>query len=204
MKEKAIIKIKELLHNKNNLVVLALCGVLLFVIAVPVDNSGGSKGRLTDSKSETIDTDDREVQEERSFDDLQEYGAYLEEKLSTALSMIEGAGKVQVILSFQSTEEKIALTEQEIARSGTAENDSQGGSRDISSYDSKETTVYHSTNGGDSTPYVIKVIQPKVEGVIVIAQGAGSGKVSKNISDAIQALFGLEAHKITIVKMETP
>ena len=41
----------------------------------------------------------------------------------------------------------------------------------------------------------------EVEGVVVCAKGAGNGKVAKNISEVIQALFGIEAHKIKIAKM---
>ena len=41
----------------------------------------------------------------------------------------------------------------------------------------------------------------EIEGVVVCAKGAANGKVAKNISEVIQALFGLEAHKIKIAKM---
>lgn len=41
----------------------------------------------------------------------------------------------------------------------------------------------------------------EIEGVVVCAKGAANGKVKKNISEVIQALFGLEAHKIKIAKM---
>lgn len=41
----------------------------------------------------------------------------------------------------------------------------------------------------------------EIEGVVVCAKGAANGKVAKNITEVIQALFGLEAHKIKIAKM---
>ena len=41
----------------------------------------------------------------------------------------------------------------------------------------------------------------EIEGVVVCAKGAANGKVAQNISEVIQALFGLEAHKIKIAKM---
>lgn len=41
----------------------------------------------------------------------------------------------------------------------------------------------------------------QVEGVMVVAEGCDDSAVSKNISDAIMALFDVEAHKIKIVKM---
>ena len=41
-----------------------------------------------------------------------------------------------------------------------------------------------------------------VEGVSVVAEGGDSALVQKNISEVIQALFGIEAHKIKVVKMK--
>ena len=41
----------------------------------------------------------------------------------------------------------------------------------------------------------------KVCGVVVVAQGAGSGTVDARISEAVKALFSIDAHKISIVKM---
>jgi len=52
-------------------------------------------------------------------------------------------------------------------------------------------------------PYVSKVIQPVVEGVVVIAQGGDSESVKENIIETIQVLFGIDANKIRVVKMKT-
>lgn len=40
----------------------------------------------------------------------------------------------------------------------------------------------------------------KVCGVVVVAEGAGNAVVETRISNAIKALFSIEAHKISIVK----
>ena len=44
---------------------------------------------------------------------------------------------------------------------------------------------------------------PKVCGVVVVAQGAGNASVNMRISEAVKALFSVEAHKISIVKMRS-
>ncbi len=43
----------------------------------------------------------------------------------------------------------------------------------------------------------------KVCGVVVVAQGAGNAVVETRISDAVKALFSIDAHKISIVKMKS-
>lgn len=43
----------------------------------------------------------------------------------------------------------------------------------------------------------------KVCGVVVVAQGAGNATVNARISDAVKALFSIDVHKISIVKMRS-
>ena len=62
--------------------------------------------------------------------------------------------------------------------------------------------VYRS-DGSRNEPYVVKTLAPQIEGVLVIAQGAGNGTVSRTIVEIAQALFGVEAHKVRVVKMGT-
>ena len=45
-----------------------------------------------------------------------------------------------------------------------------------------------------------KEILPKVEGVVVVAEGGDQPVIVKNITESIQALFGIETHKIRIGK----
>lgn len=194
-------KIRELLGKKNNLIVILLFGVLLLVIAIPVKD----ENKETDTQQSGLWSSDPDLQTGESVagqpPETQEYCTYMERKLEEALSQMDGAGKVRVIISLRSSEEKIVEKDHPITRSGTSETDSQGGTREVSSVDSGETTIY-SSDAGVSQPYVVKTMLPEIEGVIVLAQGAGTGNVSKNISDVIQVLFGIEAHRIRVVKMD--
>ena len=63
--------------------------------------------------------------------------------------------------------------------------------------------MVYSPEGSSSTPYVVKPYVPEIEGVLVVAEGAGSGTVKRTVTEIVQALFHVEAHKIMVVKMET-
>ena len=43
----------------------------------------------------------------------------------------------------------------------------------------------------------------KVSGVVVVAEGAGNAIINARISEAIKALFSIDLHKISIVKMRS-
>ena len=64
----------------------------------------------------------------------------------------------------------------------------------------EEITVVYDT-GDTRQPYVICRQMPKIEGVVVVAQGGGNAKTVTEISNAVMSLFPVEAHKVVVVKM---
>ena len=64
---------------------------------------------------------------------------------------------------------------------------------------SSETAVYANGNG-EETPYVKQELSPRIEGVLVIAEGGDNAVVIENITEAVQALFGVDTHKIKVMK----
>ena len=192
--------------KRDNLIILVLSGVLLLIIALPTKNSE-SGSHSAQNNAGTVKTQENASKPKQSTGassasagPSDDYALELEHRLSEILSGMSGVGKVEVMITLQSSEEQVVEKDRPISRSNTTETDSQGGSRNIYQTDSDETTVLDS-NGSDSSPFVIKTLTPKVEGVVVVAQGAGSGDTSRNITEAVQALFGIEAHKIKVLKM---
>lgn len=205
-------KIKAMAKEKNNLLVLVLAGVLLMVIALPVD-SGKKKEKDSEngsSASENINNnsylytgeENTGVQGQLYMGSAEEYTAVMEQKVEELLGQMEGAGQVKVIITLRSSSEKVVEKDAPVSRTDTTEADSGGGTRTVNSVETGENTVYTS-EGGYSEPYVIKTLSPQVEGVVVLAEGAGSGSVSKNISDVIQVLFGIDAHQVKVIKFGT-
>ena len=191
------------LFRKENLVVLVLAGILLFVIALPTKDSGdtgGAGGGLADSMTQKRETEVQGTADISSSE--QAYAADLERRLTDALADMEQVGRVKVMITLKSSSELVVERETPVSRSATTETDAQGGSRNVNTTDMEETVVY-STNGSSSEPYVIKTYVPEIEGVLVVAEGAGSGTVNRTVTEIVQALFGVEAHKVKVVKMET-
>ena len=203
--------------QRDNLIIIILSGILLLVIALPTKSSNDSGiGDSGSNVSSNVENGNASLVREQSggnnktseegqasFAEYEaEYEAELERRLEEILEGMAGAGKVKVMITFASSKELVVEKDRPMTRANTTESDGEGGTRTIYQTDSGESTVYLG-EGSDSEPYVVKTLTPKVEGVLVAAQGAGTGEVTKNITEAIQALFDLAAHKIKVIRMKS-
>lgn len=189
--------------KKENMIIFILFGVLLFIIAIPTKENKSGKSVLTDNKSKIIEKEN-DIETTATTETLeQEYITYLEKKLENTLSFVEGVGKIKVMVTVSNSQKEVVEKDRITNRSSTTETDSEGGTRNVNNTESTESTLYTVDEDGNQVPYVTQVYEPEITGVMVVAQGAGKGNVNSDISEAIQALFGIEAHKIKIAKMKT-
>ena len=199
--------------RRDNLLILVLLGVLLFIIALPVKKeepqaaSVGTEtaeqynaGILTSSGQQNVAQQDTVYVGTQAVTagSMEEYAAYLEEKLKKMLESVRGVGEVEVMITLESSEERIVEKDMTAERSQTEEQDSAGGTRTVSSSNTGYQTVYQ--EGSQGSPFVVKTITPKVEGVLVVAEGAGKGNMTGEITQVVQALFGVEAHKVKVLE----
>lgn len=182
------------------IVIIILAGIVLVVASVAdkkekynIDSSVGNTDK-TGSFSKTLS-------ESAALDAMAEYAAREERKLEEILGEVEGIGKVKVMITLASSEERMTLQNTDNTENSTDENDMSGGSRRKQEYSSKSESVIVSSDGSEQ-PYVVQVNSPKIEGVAIVAQGAGTGKKDSEIIDAVVALFSIEPHKIKVMRME--
>lgn len=186
------LKDKSRLPGKNQLLILLLVGILLVVIVIPIsDKKPADLTGNTDSSGDTSTS-------YPNFDE--EYEQYLEKRISRALEYVQGVGKAEVLITLKSSGQKVVEKDQQTGSQTTQEEDSSGGTRSVRDNTSDKTSIYEQSSDGSQSPYVSKELTPEIEGVIVIAQGGDNAVVVQNITEAIQALFGVEAHKIKIMK----
>lgn len=209
MREKSITGKPAIKFTRDNFLIVILVGVLLLVIAWPVEEKkekGSEESVQWDSKGDILglQSEDGSGNEgilgqggETASADV--YAFRLEQSLEALLSTMDGVGRVKVMVTLKDSGENIVEKDTSRIRNGTTEVDSAGGSRNTTGITDSEETRYQNGQGG--APYVKQRLCPRVEGVAVSAEGGGNAQTVRNITEAIQALFGIEAHKIKIVKM---
>lgn len=181
-------KIKEKKLKRSDWLILVLAGILILIIALPTDTK---EKKQAEEAKENISKEDNTM--EASKDEI-------ERKLEDILEKIDGAGDVKVMITYQDSGTQVVEKDKNTSENSLEESDSTGGVRSTKEQQLQESTVYEEADAGN-TPFVSKELLPKVEGILIVASGGDNQKVKQNISEAVLALFQVEAHRIKIVKM---
>ena len=201
---------KDWVKGKEKWMLLLVCGLILLILSFPPgskkdkEEEAGSPvvlGQLVpeakegDSDSQTAAGKISGTQE----DEERRYEKEMEQRVKDILKNVDGVGEVDVMLTLKSSKEKVLHVDRDRSRSTTEEKDSAGGTRKSQTEEMKESSLTTGTSGTQE-PVIEKELQPEIEGIIISARGGGSAQVKAEISEAMEALFGLPAHKIKVLK----
>ena len=190
---------KEGENNKRtieNLVVFAII-LIITIVAINYIWSGNNKKEKTNSeenkKLATEETNGQNKENDESEN--------TEKRLENILSNIKGVGKTKVLLTYSQTNQIIPMYDEDSSESTTEEKDSGGGTRIVNQSSSKKDIIYEENNGV-KTPITQSVVNPKIEGAIITAQGANDANIKTNIIQAVEAVTGLATYKIQVFEMK--
>ncbi|MFR6392079.1 MAG: stage III sporulation protein AG [Roseburia sp.] len=181
-------KIKEKKLKQSDWLILVLAGILILIIALPTDTK---EKKQAEEAKENISKENNTMEASKNE---------IERKLEDILEKIDGAGDVKVMITYQDSGTQVVEKDKNTSENSLEESDSTGGVRSTKEQQLQESTVYEEADAGN-TPFVSKELLPKVEGILIVASGGDNQKVKQNISEAVLALFQVEAHRIKIVKM---
>lgn len=160
---------------KKNKYVLAVVLVGLMLISLPKNDD------VKEMESTARATEEFSLEEE-------------EKRISKALSEIDGAGKVTVVLTVRSTGETVVAQDTEsyiLQENGEFKQEVTSSVVTISEGSQKEA------------PVTVQVIYPEYQGALVVAEGAGNAETRLRLTQAVADLTGLSSEKITVVKMKS-
>ena len=161
-----IIKDRLSLKKYRILLLIALCvGMLLLLIS----NMGNKAKDANEKPSEYVPIE------------INSENVIKEEKLEQILSSVSGVGKIEVFITYKSTDEKLVLKD----------GDGRGG----------ENTVMYEASSGDE-PFVYKSLYAEIEGIIIVCEGGDRADVKNTISDAVSEVLEIPLHKVKVLKMK--
>ncbi len=201
---KDLIKIKPQNNNNKkkieNLVVFLVL-LIITIIAINVILSDDKESNKNNN-AQTSSYKQLAVETDNKFSNISSSNEYtLTDELEETLSKISGVGQVKVLVTYSETSEIVPMYNEKSTESTTKETDTNGGIRTIQQTDNSKEIIYEEQTTG-KTPITKKVILPKIEGAVVIAQGAKNTNIKVNIIQAVEAVTGLPTHKIQVFEME--
>ncbi len=117
----------------------------------------------------------------------------LEKRLMDTLSSVRGAGKVKVMITYETGNEIVPAMNTDITSSISVSGENQ-----TRTESSSPVTTYQN---GENEAIVLMEREPTVRGVIVVAQGAADISVRLKLQAAVQAVLGVEAEKVEVLEM---
>lgn len=151
-------RIRGLLSKYGYVILILFTGILLMLLPAP--SKASAPAPETAEKAEVM---------------------LLQDQLSILLSQVEGAGKVNVLLTIASSEKMVY------------QNDSDS---------TRTSTVILTDSSRNQAGLICRVDSPQYLGAVVVCQGADRAAVRLSITQAISNATGLSYDKITILKMK--
>ena len=153
-------KILPVLKKYRAVLAVLLAGVLLLTSG----HSGNTEQVQTASADTTVS---------QSFD-LNDF----QQELQARLAAISGAGRVELMLSLDQTEESVYA----VNTRQTSGSDSRSRESDVS---------------------VVKRVLPVFRGAVVLCDGADDASVRLSVTQAVSTVCGIGADKVTVLKMQS-
>lgn len=173
--------------TKEQLWMLVLAGAVALGLLVTYMPRPSKEKPMDDKQVVTVNSQ----KEELTYEEL------LEKRLEAILGQMEGAGKVDVMVTTKASKEKVLASEVVHNTSDVQETDASGGTRSTQKSDEQNKIVMQSGN----TPYVVKENRPTIEGVLVLAEGGDDAAVRESIIKAVKSLVSIGENKISVFKM---
>ncbi len=195
-------EINKLMQNKKFVNCLIVLLVIIF-LWLAVSNFIGDDAGLTKGNENNTPIGAKEVSAEEGVTtskELLDYETEQKEMLEEILSKIDGVGEVVVNIYFESSEIKVPATNSNTQISETEEEDTNGGTR-VTKQETEGATVVMQNDSNTSEPFITKTYKPQITGVLIVAEGAKSSKITYDIQNAVSSLYNLSLDKVNVYPM---
>ena len=195
-------EINNLMQNKKFVNCLIVLLVIIF-LWLAVSNFIGDDAGLTKGNGDNAPIGAQEVSSDEGVTtskELLDYETEQKERLEEILSKIDGVGEVVVNIYFESSEVKVPATNSSTQTSETEEEDTNGGTR-VTKQETEGATVVMQSDSSTSEPFITKTYKPQITGVLIVAEGAKSSKITYDIQKAVSSLYNLSLEKVNVYPM---
>ncbi len=150
-----------------------------------------------------LSADDLLPQKNQTFTDeysVTQYRQEMEKQLENVLSMVNGAGQVKVMITLEGGRENIYAWQEKTSVDEKINPDTVYDS--VTKRETYENEIVMVNTGSDKTALIEKTMEPVVQGVVVVCQGADDIKVTSDITNAVSVALNVTSNRICVIKMD--
>lgn len=191
-------KIKEKITKKSNkftymIILIIIAGVMIFAVSYFNNPTPTFLNISNDGPHQDVNNSG----DYASF----AYEDKVRGELKTILSKIKGVGEVDVVIHFEGGQELIPALDSEKSNTVTEERDSNGGNR-VNNNNRDGTKVVMSNQGNSTEPLILKTYNPKIVGVLIVAEGADDNRLAYEITKIVSSLYDISENKVSVIPMK--
>ncbi|WRS28149.1 hypothetical protein U6B65_03200 [Oscillospiraceae bacterium MB08-C2-2] len=150
------------------------------------------------SKDETKEVQASSTPEASSAD----YARQLEQELTALVSKIEGVGRVQVMVTLEGGVEYVYAQEQKRNTDKTQEiTGEQQVGKTYQKENIEEKYILVESEYGKKQPLILRQLQPKVQGVVILCEGAGNIRVEQVLTQVVTTALPVGSNKVCIAQI---
>lgn len=171
-------------NSKKQIENIVIFIILLVIVIIVIDTLFGKENNDVEEKVVANITNEYEQND-------------VEYKLENILSKISGVGNVDVMVSYSNTIENVPMYDTKENTTMVEEADVNGGKRTTKETQSEQNIIFEEKSNS-KIPAIRESIEPKIIGVIVVADGANNSVVKENIKNAVEAVCDIPSHRIQV------
>lgn len=179
------------------LLIIGLIGVLLLLLSFSpkLGSPSGTQADLGRTGSDRVLTTAGPGGSSLAEDEVR-----LERRIAEILTQVQGAGRVSVKVTFDVGRMYDYAENQTHEENMSRESDTGGITRETSqTRKSDEIVITQDRATGIAVPVVRNFTEPKIQGVLVVADGAKDVKVQRALIEAVTTLLDIPYHKVAVL-----
>ena len=169
---------------RRAIVAIGIAGMVLILLGSLFPGSQGQSGTPT--------------AEEGSMNS-QEYLEKTEARLERLLSGVQGVGKVSVMLTLEHGVEYRYAKDEKLSQNSTTTY-SGGTPQSLEEEQEQEQSYLLIDSSGGRRPLVLTELPPRIQGVVVVCEGAGSAPVASRVIDVVTTSLGITSLQVCVVQ----
>ena len=169
---------------RRAIVAIGIAGMVLILLGSLFPGSQGQSGTPT--------------AEEGSMNS-QEYLEKTEARLERLLSGVQGVGKVSVMLTLEHGVEYRYAKDEKLSQNSTTTY-SGGTPQRLEEEQEQEQSYLLIDSSGGRRPLVLTELPPRIQGVVVVCEGAGSAPVASRVIDVVTTSLGITSLQVCFVQ----